>query len=327
MSDFDQHLLLCDPLPEEADSTSGWSQAIQGIVRIILEHQHPSPWEVAEMLAKISVQGCLGLDRFSSSAAGVLSRALPDSSGCNALFGAVCVMSAATRVLASRRLSAQRKVSRRDSIALALWSALSFQKPLTEQWLEDVRAEMLNGARRVGLDVAHRERIRSTPPNEVPPDLQIRSLRSNAVLDQEEIKVLRWVLADESSLLERPYAEVERDETVALARGLELGLLLTRFPALEHYELASHDVAPQHGMDLDGLLAAVGEDRDAIVAPLEDYPVIGTYPTVFPLLTALRGGPTVRADATVVRSLADWCGRALIESAILVRSQSNSEGS
>ena len=120
---------------------------------------------------------------------------------------------------------------------------------------------------------------------------------------------------------------VERDETMALARGFELGLLLTRFPAFEHYKLASRDVAPQHGIDLDGLLAAVGEDRDALVAPFEGYPVIGTCPAVFPLLTALRGGPTVRADATVGRSLADWCGRALIESAILMRSQSNPEGS
>ena len=327
MSDFDQHLLLCDPLPEGVASTSGWGQAIRGIVRIILEHQHPSPWAVAETLAQISVQGRLGSDPFSSSAARVLSRALSDSSGRNALFGAVCVMSATTRVLANRRLSAQRKVSRRDSIALALWSALSFQKPLAEQRLEDVRAEMLTGARRIGLDVARRERTRSTPPDGASPALQVRSLRSNAVLDREEIKVLRWMLADESSLLERPYAKVGRDETVALARGLELGLLLTRFPAFEHYELASRDVAPQHGVDLDGLLAAVGENRNALVAPFEGYPVIEACPTVFPLLIALRGGPTARADATVRRSLADWCGRALIESAILKRSRSNTERS
>ena len=268
MSNFDRHLLLCDPLPDGPNNTSGWGQAIRGIVRIILEHQHPSPWEVAEMLANISVQGRLGSDRLSSSATGVVSRAVPDSSGCNALFGAVCVMSAATRVLTNDRLSAERKVSRRNSIALALWSALSFQKPLAEQRLEDVRAEMLNGARRIGREVARHERIRFTPPKGTSPVRQVPSLRSNAVLDREEIKVLRWTLADESALLQRPYAEVKRDETVALARGLELGQLLARFPVFEHYELASRDAPPRHQMDLDGLLDAVGGGSERTRCPV-----------------------------------------------------------
>ena len=138
---------------------------------------------------------------------------------------------------------------------------------------------------------------------------------------------MRWTLADESRLLERPYAEVPRDETVAVARGLELGMLLTRFPAFEHYELASRDLAPGHEVDLAGLLAALGEDRHALAARFEGNPVIGSCPTVFPLLTALGSGPTMRADATIARSLADWCGRALLESAILTRSQTNKGGS
>ena len=327
MSNFDRHLLLCDPLPEGASTTSGWRRAIRGVERIILEHQHSSPWEVAEILAQIPVQGRLGSDEFGTSAAGVVSRALPDSSGCNSLFGSICVMSAAIRVVANRQLSAHRKVSRRDSIALALWSALSFQKPLAEQRLEDVRAEMLNSARRTGVDLAQRTRIRRTLLDSVSLDTQNQSLRWNSVLDREEIEVLRWTLADESGLLERPYAEVGREETVAVARGLELGLLLTRFPVFAHYELASREVAPRHEMDLAALVAALGEDGNALAAPFEGYPVIGACPTVFPLLTALRGEPTVRADATVVRSLADWCGRALIESAILKHWQRNTEGS
>ena len=120
---------------------------------------------------------------------------------------------------------------------------------------------------------------------------------------------------------------VGRNETVALAQGLELGLLLTRFPVFEHYELASRDIAPRHETDLGGLLAAVGENRNALAAPFEGNPVIGACPTVFPLLTALTGRPTVHADATVARSLADWCGRALIESAILKHSERDAEGS
>ena len=232
-------------------------------------------------------------------------------------------MSAAVRVVANHQLSADRRVSRRDSIALALWSALSFQKPLAEQRLEDVRAEMLSSARRTGVELAHRTRTRRTLLDLDSVDAENHSLRWNAVLDREEIEVLRWTLADESSLLERPYAEVLRGETVAVARGLELGLLLSRFPEFTHYKLASREVAPQHELDLAGLVAALGEDRNALAAPFEGNPVIGACPTVFPLLTALRGGPTVRADATVVRSLTDWCGRALLESAIIKRSDTN----
>ena len=326
MSNLDRYLLLCDPLPEGESTISGWTHAIQGVERLILERQQLSPWEVAEILAQIPVLGRLGSDVFGTSAAGVVSKALPDSSGCHSLVGCVCVMSAAIRVVANHKLSADPKVSRRDSIALALWSALSFQKPLAEQRLEDVRAEMLNSARRAGVDLARRTRVRRTLLDHKSPDDENQSLRWNAVLDGEEIEVLRWILADQSSLLGRPYAEVQREETLAIARGLELGRLLTRFPAFEHYELASRDIAPGHKMDLDELLVAVSEERNTLVVPFEGYPVIETCPTVFPLLTALRGGRAVPGDATVVRSLADWCGRALIESAILKRSQSNMEG-
>ena len=151
----------------------------------------------------------MGQIRSALSAAGVVSQALPDWSGCNSLVGSVCVMSAAIRVVANRQLSADRTVSRRDSIGLALWSALSFQKPLAEQRLEDVRAEMLNSARRTGVDLARRTRVPGGLCwTSIPWTTRIDSLRWNAVLDREEIEVLRWTLADESSLLERPYAEV-----------------------------------------------------------------------------------------------------------------------
>ena len=326
MSNFDRHLLLCDPLPEGESTMSGWTQAIRGVERIILERQQPSPFEVAEVLAQVPVLGRLGSNPFSSSAAAFVSKALPDSSGWDSLVGSVCVMSAAIRVVANRHLSANRKVFRRDSIAVALWSALSYQRPLVEQRLEDIRAEMLNSARRTGVDLARRTRAHRTLLDHQSPDDENQSLRWNAVLDQEEINVMRWILADQSRLLQRPYAEVRSAESLTVARGLELGLLLIKFPTFEHYELASRDVTPQHEMNLDELLAAVAEDRNALIAPFDGYPVIESCPTVFPLLTALRGGRTVPGDAAVGRSLADWCGRALIESAILKRSQSNVEG-
>ena len=124
-------------------------------------------------------------------------------------------------------------------MALALWSALSFQKPLAERRLEDMRADIMSKARVVGLELGRRSWSRRTRTKGDSPDRQNCALRWNTVVYQEEIKALRWTLADESTLLARPYAEVGRQETVALARGLDLGLLLARVPVVGHYRLAS----------------------------------------------------------------------------------------
>lgn len=326
MSRIDRHLLLCDPLPEPGAEPTGWTRAVQGVTRIIRESRELSPWEIAEALARISVQARLGSDRFSSRATAAIARALPGSAGRESLFNAVCVMSAASGVLASGRLRVPHKVSRRNSIALALWSALSFQRPLAEQRLEEVRAGIMNNARVVGLELGRRSWCQRSVTNGDSLDVQNCALQWNTALYQEEIKVLRWTLADASALLGQPYAEVGSDETEALAWGLDLGLLLAKFPAFEHHSLASRDVAPQHETNLDGLLAAVGEDRNRLAAPFEGDPVVRACPSVFPLLTALTGERTGHAGAAMERSLSDWCGRALIESAIFRRSQRNSEG-
>lgn len=327
MSDVDQYLLVCDPLPEGGDGTSDWTSAIRGVARVILESQRFSCWEIAEALAQISAKARLDSEPFSARASAVMAKALRDAAGCDTLFGAVCVLAAATHVLTNRRLSAQDKVSRRDSIALALWSALTFQKPLAEQRLEDVRANLLNNARGTGLDLSRRLRRRRAVPSSDSPHIQTRALRWNAILDEEEIAVLRWILADESTLLGQPYAGVRPVEAVALARGLDLGLLLARFPVFEHYELASRDVAPGCRTDLGGLLAAVGQNRKLLAAPFERHSVTGTCPSAFPLLTALRGERIACPGATVERSLRDWCGRALLESGIVAHAQRASEGS
>ena len=323
MSDLDRFLLLCDLLPEASANGTAWRRAVQSVARILVDHQYPPPWRVAEALARIPVQRSLGSDRFSTSAAAGVSRAFANSLVSNALLASVCVMTATLRVLQSSQLSAPRKLKRRDSIALALWSALSFQKPLPGQRLEDVRAEMLDSARRTALDLARRGRTRRPIRDGASLDAQNSSFRWNAVLDREEIEVLRWTLADESTLLERPYSEVRSDETVAVARGLELGLLLTKLPIYRHYELASRDAASGHEINLGGLLEALGEDRHALVSPFEGKSDIAACPTVFPLLTALEQGVIAQADAAVARSLPDWCGRALLESAIFKHMQAN----
>ena len=151
MSNFDRHLLLCDPLPDgETARFRGGRMPFEGLSGLFSKGSNRRLLRWQRFWPRSPSSVASGRSPFSSSAAAVVSKALPDSSGCDSLVGSVCVMSAAIRVVANRHLSANHKVSRRDSIALALWSALSYQRPLAEQRLEDVRAEMLNSARRTG---------------------------------------------------------------------------------------------------------------------------------------------------------------------------------
>lgn len=324
MSDVDSYVRVCDPLPEHGAGTASWRSAIRGIARVILDGRQLSPWEIGEALAQVAARGRLGPDRFSARAGAAIAKALPDSAGCDALLGAVCVMAGATSVVANRRLRAERKKARRDSIALAVWSALSFQRPLTERWFEEARRDLLSSARSCGSEAGRRRRRKVNRAGS--PDDQNAALRCNATLDQEENQVLRWTLAGSSDLLEQPYAEVGCEEVLALVRGLDLGLLLARPPVVGHYRLASRDIAaPGHSLDLDGLLTAVGVRRTVIAAPFKGSPLIDTYPSVFPLLAALSGNRVARTGAAVERSLRDWCGRALLESSMVRHSQRNSE--
>lgn len=327
MSESNRYLLLCDPQWNGSASAERWTKVVQEIAGSIVHSELSSPWQVSETVARIAVEGGIRSDGFSGKAATVAVRALADSSGRNDLFVRVCVISAAMRVLDNRRLSNEAKVFGRDSFAVALWSALSFQRPLAEQRLEEVRAELLDKARRTGLEMARESRTRKAPTSAFSPDLENEALRWNARLDREEIEVLRWTLADESKLLGRAYGNVERHESVALARGLDLGQLLTRFPVFGHYELASRDIMSDREFDLGGLVDTVGGDRDALIAPFEGNAVVENCPATFPLLAALRSGSTMQADSAVSRSLVDWCGRALLESAIARRSRRDTEGS
>ena len=324
MSDLDRYLMLCDPLPASAARAREWRKAVQSVASSILQSQDITSWGMAEMLARIPIEKRLDPDGIGLKARRIIARALPDSADNNDLLWSVCTMCAVIQILESSRANTDRRVSRRNSIAVGLWSALSFQRPLAEERLEDVRTRILNSARRTGLELARRTRTRSTVPIGAPIDRKnFNALRKNAGLDQEEIKVLRWTLADESTLLDRTYADVKCNESVALARGLELGQLLDQFPDFGHCELASRSVSTRHEIDLEGVLEALGEDRSALAAPFEGNSTIEACPNVFPLLTALRDGSTCHSDGSVVRSLADWCGRALLESAIVRRSQSS----
>lgn len=237
------------------------------------------------------------------------------------LVACACAMLAALHTLSNGRLK-DRNAAKRDSMAIALWPALTFQESLLEPRLEELRKDVLETAQRVALDMAGRFRLRRKEPGQIgsaaPPTLarqQIAALKWNSTLDQEEIALLRWLLADESTLLGRPFEDVNRLETLVVTRGLELGRLLRRFPTFEHYIFVSQTCGKRPQVSLRRLLDALGEDRRLLAASFGDSPVVQACPEVFPFLTALGDDGVGDRSGMVEQPLAYWCGRAFLESA------------
>ena len=282
-----------------------------GIAKVILQGGG-SPWRIGDALARVAAAGRLGSDAFGRRAANVFATAgLETWTPGNGLMGAVCTMSAATQVLASDRLTTNAK--RRDLIAVYLWSALSFQQQLREPMMEWLRQEMLAAARTAALAMVIEGRKRRLGGSSA--IVQSGALQVNAELDREGIDVLRWTLADESTLLERDYREVVLAESAAVARGLELGLMLRRYPTFQHYELASRYLPQGEDIGLPTLVERLGADREMLAKPFAGSSVVDQCPAGFPLLTALEGGAAGGAAGAVARSREEWCGRALLESA------------
>ena len=318
MSDADQHLLVCSPVPPSNSEVESWRGAVRGVADIIRDGDG-SPWQMGDVLARIASVGQLGSDAFGTRVAGVVAEAGPaEWQGRNGLIGAVCAMCAAILLLESRRLTTN--AERRDSIALTLWSALSFQPRSAGPMLERLRQELLGSARSAAMRMAVAGRKRTTITRAGSgrgAALENRALRMNADLDREEIDLLRWTLADRSALLGRDYKEVAASESGVLARGLEVGLMARRFPSFEHYELASQELPPGEEVSLSTLVERVAEDRKLLAEPFRGSPEVEQCPAGFPLLTALAGGQTGAVAGDVERSRADWCGRALLESAVV----------
>ena len=316
MSDLDKHLLVCRPVPPTDSEIESWRKMSRGVANVILKG-NGSPWLIGDALARIASRGRLGSDEFGGRAARVVATTGPKAwTGRNGLIGAVCAMCAAIQVVTSARLTTN--AERRDMIAVVLWSALSFQRQSAEPKLERLRQEVLESARMAALAMVKNGRRRRPVVGQASSGgtvLQNRALLANAELDREEIDVLRWTLADESTLLGREYRDVVSVDSGAVARGLELGLMLRRYPSFEHYELASRDLPAGEDVGLPTLVERLGADRELLAKPFRGSAVVEQCPAGFPLVTALGGGSTGGAAGAVARSREEWCGRALLESA------------
>lgn len=234
-----------------------------------------------------------------------------------------------------------------EILAAALWSALSFQAPRTEQKLEVLRNELMALAQSVVLTAGEDGR-RRTPVPDLPTfgdtadtveaeetadsdddefalfkeslkpgmDPTVTALRSNAELDREELDLLWWVIGDWSRLLDEPISAMA-PEIAVVTCGIEIGYLLHKMPTEAHKHLVLRnvpsDVPP---LSIPNLAEMFESRKDRLLSPLTDKRWLSEYPEVFPLLHGLQKG-RLNGGGDEKRSVRDWGARALLEASIL----------
>jgi hypothetical protein len=217
-------------------------------------------------------------------------------------------------------------------LAIGLWSALSFQAPLTEPKLEALRANLMRVARQHVIQSATSSRQRAKVPDvniatsdpfdsanvakSVNDGLRaaLNALRTNAAVDREEIDLLWWVLSDWSTLLDRRYSGLTDPVTAALSSGIEAGQMLRRLPGDAHRNLVLRHVKQGEPVSLADLIKLLGNDQPLLAAAFPDRTVIAACPAVFPLLAALTGS-ALHARAKQTRAVSEWAARSLLETA------------
>ena len=222
-----------------------------------------------------------------------------------------------------------------DALAAGLWSALSFQSPVTEEPVELLRQEVLVAARERTMLIAERARTRAPIPEigllSIPESQPtgtrantayrkateplVKALRENAELDREELEFLWWKIEDWSETLEAPLSGADPLVRATVA-GLDGASKLRRLPASGHRNVVLRGVPAGNPATLAALLTAL-KDHRAILAKSIDAERVGGLSTVFPLLAAISSGDAARADAEVEREARDWGARALLEGGIL----------
>lgn len=219
-----------------------------------------------------------------------------------------------------------------DIMAVGLWSALSFQAPLTDPKREALRVQLLTAAQDRVTRVAEGARVRSDVPDfgalsaaaeeleKVPAAFKkattstIEALRSNAALDREELDFLWWAMLERSRTLNKSLMSLEEPVRVVTA-GIEAAALLRKLPCDVHHELVLRSISEDEALDLASLLTAIGEYRGTLISSFSSD-VLDEAPGVYPLLCALSAENSEVDGALVKRKASEWGGRALLEAAI-----------
>ncbi|SMG65249.1 outer membrane protein precursor CzcC [methanotrophic bacterial endosymbiont of Bathymodiolus sp.] len=216
-----------------------------------------------------------------------------------------------------------------DVYAAALWSSLAYQPVLEAERREKLRMEVLEVARTWSVTSSEKARQRIVVPD--PKDIEImvdeskavtsnikeavadtiEALRRNAALDREELDFLWWAQLGRSRLLNKQLSAID-EPTRIVAAGIEGARILRRLPCEVHKEIVLRTLDQDQELDLETLLAVIGDDRTVLGAEFVNG-YVAAHPTVFPLLHSLATGEIDDIGAAVKRRVSEWGERALLE--------------
>jgi hypothetical protein len=315
--------------------------AVEGLCKTYLAVETPlSALQLATGLVR-GIRGGKLPDALNKQAADIITAHSPSFSiEDGELDALVCSLAAALKCLAEMD-SDDVGFDAHDAFAYALSSGLSYQQPLTEARLEELRKEVLEAALTHLARRAEKIRERFEVPSfadaeeedsgDEEPLAALRSavdvLRWNAELDREEIDLLWWVLADWSGLLQTHFSR-RNDLTGFVAGGLEMARKLRHLPAESHYQITLRFVPTNSDCSLRGLIDATAADIGALRPGLEPLKgLVPEHPSVFPLLSSLIHGQAAEPAEDAVHTYSTWVRRVLSEAVLahqVLASQANS---
>ncbi|HEY8602733.1 GTPase-associated system all-helical protein GASH [Tsuneonella suprasediminis] len=222
-----------------------------------------------------------------------------------------------------------------DALAAGLWSAMSFQQPVSEEAVEMLRQEVIVAARERTMRIAEQSRMRAVVPEvgllSIPESQPtgtraktayrkateplVKALRENAELDREELEFLWWSIEDWSDCLNGRLSDAA-PVVRAVVAGIDGAAKLRRLPASGHRNVVLRGVPAGELANLDSALTALGDFREKICVSIDKTRVAEAAP-VFPLLSAITDGVVEKRDAAVERDARDWGARALLERGII----------
>ena len=213
-------------------------------------------------------------------------------------------------------------------LAAGVWSALSFLPPLPHRKLESLRLAAVGAARRQYLTDSASVRVRRDVPlvdaagfaewaaNDDACD-QLMSLQTNAVLDQEEINILRWSLSGPSRLVEGCGQGSIGMKCRAVILGSELGTMISVPPGQYHRDLCTSKLEEGTGCSLVDLMKELGKEQQELLLQNVDTSLVERASSVFPLVSAMLGCDRGDRGIDLARPISEWGARALVEFSLL----------
>lgn len=217
------------------------------------------------------------------------------------------------------------KQSNEFLLAAALWSGLSFQRPISNQEkLESLRKELLNVISTMVVSITENSRQRiniisydhfnSTDKTSEIADLNynkiIDDLNFNSKLDREELDILWYVLGNWSQISNSQISHLNSVQS-CIVSSVEIGKLLKRFPAKSHCNLACRNGNCKDQFSGSKLLEELGPYTSIISNELGSYNIEG-YGNIFPVINFLLKRDIVPIIETGY-TLEEWSSRLLIE--------------